>query len=55
MQVEFQLIDTGERRLPDATQTLGADGSDPTCGQRMKLMSSSGVFDFWNDPEEDVY
>ena len=55
-----ELIDTGQRVLPDETHTIGApmpivDNSDPNLGQRMKLMELSGVLDFWDDPEEDIY
>lgn len=29
--------------------------SDPTESQRLRLIELSGVLDFWDDPEEDVY
>lgn len=28
---------------------------DPTIEQRMKLTECSGVLDFWNNPEENIY
>lgn len=55
-----EIIDTGERRLPDSTQTFGApmlivDETDPGSVQRMGLIELSGALDFWDDPEEDIY
>ena len=29
--------------------------SDPTAKQQMRLVEQSGVLDFWDDPEEEVY
>jgi len=32
-----------------------AGPADPTSEQMMRLVETSGVLDFWDDPDEDIY
>ena len=58
-------IHTGDLLLegPETTDTEGgsivktysATPSDPSLSQWMRLQETSGAFDFWNRPEEDIY
>lgn len=38
-----------------ARENIIVHPSDPDEHQRMALIEASGVLDFWNDPEEDIY
>jgi len=35
--------------------TIITNPADATTDDQMKLVESSGVLDFWNDPAEDIY
>ena len=61
---EVSVIDIGAREIGEdepvttaaSLPVLVSDApSDPTLEQRMRIVEVSGILDFWDRPEEDIY
>jgi hypothetical protein len=61
--IKPEFIDVPLREIAeDKTETIASSHvyvplvpPDPTAEQNLRIIESSGAFDFWNDPQEDIY
>lgn len=49
------VVEDAETERGSVLRVWNARPDEPTEKQRMRLLDSSGTFDFWNDPGEDIY